>query len=386
MASLDGGEPTRVLAAETAAAYVPPGYLFTVSRGVLVAQPFDASSGVVTGDPIPLAQAVATDSAFNLGAFSVSEAGVLAHRSGAAAPRQLVWFDRAGRELGALGPAEDTALSVPQLSRDGRQVAVFRVVQGNGDVWLIEVARGIASRFTFDPATDGSAVWSPDGSRLIFRSQRNKGISDLFEKPANGAADEQPLLMTAQNKSVMDWSPDGNFLLYTSDDAKTQSDLWALPLSGERKPFPVVQTSFDEAQGQFSPDGRWVVYASNETGRYEVYVRPFPGPGGKWQVSTAGGIYPRWRGDGQELFYVTLDNRLMAAPIRVSPDARTLAPGAPVALFATRLAIAGNVGIGGYISRAQYAVASDGRFLMLVAPEDTSPITIVQNWTAGLKK
>ena len=149
----------------------------------------------------------------------------------------------------------------------------------------------------------------------------------------------------------------------------------------------MVQTSFDEVQGQFSPDGRWVAYASNESGRYEIYIRPFPGPGGKWQVSTGGGIYPRWRRDGKELFYVAPDNRMMAAPIQVAADGRTLSPGAPVALFASRLTT-GNTGIGGFASRAQYAVAPDGRFLLNVSADDAaaSPITIVQNWTALLKK
>jgi Tol biopolymer transport system component len=154
---------------------------------------------------------------------------------------------------------------------------------------------------------------------------------------------------------------------------------------GERKPFPVVQTSFDEVQGQFSPDGRWVAYASNETGRYEIYIASFPDAGGKWQISTDGGITPRWRHDGQELFYVAPDNRMMAAPIHIAADARTVSAGAPVALFASRLTT-GNTGSGGYTSRAQYAVAPDGRFLLNVIADDAaSPISIVQNWTAGLK-
>ena len=165
-----------------------------------------------------------------------------------------------------------------------------------------------------------------------------------------------------------------------------QSDLWALPLVGERTPFPVVQTSFEDVGGQFSPDGRWVAYASNETGRYEVYVRPFPDLGGKWQVSTGGGITPRWRRDGLELFYVAPDNQMMAVSIQVAAEGRALSPGAPVALFPTRLATL-NTGIGGYSSRAQYAVAPDGRFLLNVTVEDAAaaPITLVLNWTAGLE-
>ena len=220
---------------------------------------------------------------------------------------------------------------------------------------------------------------------MIFRSPVN-GKYDLFEKPANGASHAQPLLVTGEDKAPQDCSPDGRFLLYTVQDSKTGSDLWALPLSGERKPFPVVQTSFDEVQGQFSPNGRWVAYASNETGQYEVYVQPFPGPGGKALVSRDGGIYPRWRPDGQELFYLSLDNRLLAAPVQVVSDSRTLSPGAPVTLFSTHIASRGNVGSGGFASHAQYDVAPDGRFLLNLTAEDTpSPITFMLNWPAALR-
>jgi dipeptidyl aminopeptidase/acylaminoacyl peptidase len=210
----------------------------------------------------------------------------------------------------------------------------------------------------------------------------------LFEKPANGAADEQPLLVTALDKAPQDWSLDGRLLLYSVSDPKTRSDLWALPLTGDRKPFPVLQTGFEEVQGQFSPDGRWIAYASNDTGRYEIYVRPFPGPSGKFPISTGGGVYPRWRRDGRELFYVASDNKLMAVSIPVTTDARTLNPGAPVALFSTRLAIGSNVVVGGYNSKPQYAVSSDGRFLMNVTAEEVapSPITLVLNWSGELKR
>jgi dipeptidyl aminopeptidase/acylaminoacyl peptidase len=210
----------------------------------------------------------------------------------------------------------------------------------------------------------------------------------LFEKPASGTADEQPLLVTSQAKSPLDWSRDGRFLLFSMQDSKTATDLWVLPLMGERKPFAVLQSSFDEMEGQFSPDGRWLVYASNESGRYEIYVRTFPEAGGKWQISVAGGVQPRWRRDGHELFYVAPDTRLMAVPIRLAPDTHTLDAGTPVPLFPTRLATGGNIATAGFLARTQYAVAPDGRFLMNIAADDavTSPITIVQNWTAGLKK
>jgi Tol biopolymer transport system component len=389
VASLDGGEPTRVLASETAALYAPPGYLLRVSQGVLVARRFDVAHATVAGEPIPVAQAVGEDNGAFRSAFSASAAGILAYRAGAAARRQLVWVDRTGKVLGAIGPPDENALANLALAPGDQRVAVHRTVQGNNDVWLVDVGRGVPSRFTFDAGIDFSPVWSPDGSRVVFSSNRN-GVYDLFEKPASGATDEQPLLVTAQDKNPLDWSRDGRFLMYSTQDAKNGSDLWALPLTGERKPIPVAQTSFDEIEGQFSPDGRWLAFASNESGRYEIYVRPFPELGGKSQVSTAGGTQPRWRQDGHELFYVAPDDRLMAVPIRVASSARSVDVGAPVALFPTRLASGANIAVVGAqaLARAQYAVAFDGRFLINIDAGGgvTSPMTIVQNWTTGLTK
>ena len=385
--SLDGGEPTRVMPAETAAAYAAPGYLLLVSQGVLSAYPFDAARATVAGEPMPVAQEVGTDDGVFHSAFSVSAQGVLAHRAGAGARRQLVWIDRTGKMLGGIGSPDESAHQSPELAPDGQRVALNRTVQGNIDVWLIDVGRGVPSRFTFDVAIDVSPVWSPDGRRVVFRSTR-KGISDLFEKPASGTADEQPLLVTSQAKSPLDWSRDGRFLLFSMQDSKTATDLWVLPLMGERKPFAVLQSSFDEMEGQFSPDGRWLAYASNESGHYEIYVRTFPEAGGKWQISVTGGVQPRWRRDGHELFYVAPDTWLMAVPIRLAPDTHTLDAGTPVPLFPTRLATGGNIATAGFLARTQYAVAADGRFLINIAVDDvvTSPITVVLNWTAGLKK
>jgi Tol biopolymer transport system component len=302
----------------------------------------------------------------------------------------LVWLDRTGKVLGTVGPPDENAPTSFALSPDGQHVANARSVQGNYDIWLIDVARSVATRFTFDLASEYSPVWSPDGTRVVFRSlnRRGSGPSDLFVKPANGATDEQPFLVTPQPKTPLDWSRDGRFLLYASLDPKTLSDLWVLPLTGDAKPFPVVQTAFDETQGQFSPDGHWLAYTSNESGRDEVYARPFPEAGGKWQLSTGGGSQPRWRPDGKELFYIAPDAKLMAVPIGVAPQIRALTVGAPVALFPTHLAIGAGISLTGYQSRALYAVAADGRFLMNVTIEadHPAPITIVQNWTAALKK
>jgi len=385
LGSLDGGEPTRLLAAESAAAYAPPGYLLLLSQGALVARRFDLARGVISGDQSSIAPRVDSEAGSFRAALSVSASSVLAYRGGTTTRRQLVWVDRMGKALSVLVPPEDTGLTSLDLAPDGSQAAVARIVQGDLDIWLIEVARGLVSRFTFDRAA--SPLWSPDAKRLVFRSV-GTDHDDLFEKPANRATDEQPLLVTAQNKAPLAWSSDGWFLLYAAQDPKAQSDLWALPMTGEgeRTPIPIATTNFDEIQGQFSRDGRWVAYASNESmGRYEIYIRPFPGPGNRLQVSTAGGIYPRWGRDAHELFYVAPDNRMMAARLQIAAD-DTVVPDAPVALFATRL-ISGNTGYAGFSSRAQYAVAPDGRFLLNVSADDTaaSPITIVQNWTVGLK-
>jgi len=378
--SLDGGEPTRVLRAETTAVYAPPGVLLHVREGTLVAMRFDLAQGVVSGDPIPLAQGIG-DGGFPLfrSVVAVSTTGVLAYRAaGGERLRQLAWFDRAGVDRGTVGAPVQGFFIDAALSPDGGRAAMGRVVAGNLDVWLSDVGSGTQNRFTFDPHDDGQAVWSPDGSRIAFASRR-LGPGDLFEKPASGSSDEQPLLLTREGKAPLSWSRDGRFLLYRAQGTDgLDRDLWALPLTGERKPFPVVQTPFDEASGDISPDGKWVAYTSDESGRIEVYVQSFPGPGGKRQISTTGGSQIRWRPDGRELFYVAADERLIAVPITLGADGQ-LETGAPVPLFRTR--------ISPYFDRhAQYSIAPDGRFLMNVVVEapDVPPITVVLNWDAAL--
>jgi serine/threonine protein kinase len=371
LTSLDSGETRRLIVAESPGVYAPPGYLLFIRQATLFAQRFDAARGAVNGDPIPIANSVS--------GFSVSETGMLAYRTVGGANRwRLAWFDRSGKEVGTLW-AEFSTHNL-ELSPNGRRVAVDRDVQGNTAIWLIDAARGVPSRLTFNAAVDGRPIWSPDGSRIVFWSNR-KGTIDLYQKASSGAGSEEPLLESALNKYPQDWSPDGRFLLYLQRNPKSGIDLWVLPLFGERKPFPFSITSFDKDSGQFSPDGRWVAYHSNESGRFEVYVQPFPGPGGKWQVSTGGGIAPRWRRDGKELFYIAPDGKLMAAPIHAA--GQTLDFGSPVSLFQTRI-----VDGGSYPLKQQYAVAPDGqRFLINIADESTaSPITIVTNWARALKK
>jgi Tol biopolymer transport system component len=308
----------------------------------------------------------------------------VAYRSGGTSQRQLVWFDRSGKTLGALGASDASNLMAPSLSPDGRRAAVFRTVEGNSDIWLLDATR--STRFTFDPSLDRFPIWSPDGSRIVFDSNR-KGHRDLYLKPSNGAGNEELLVESGQEKSVDDWSRNGRFLLYHSNDPQTSYDLWVIQMDGDRKPFVFLKTNFDERRAKFSPDGHWVAYSSNESGRYEIYLRPFNGnapgasAGGQWQVSTSGGISPKWRADGKELYYITPDGKLMAAPI--AAKAGTIEPGTPAVLFQTRI-----VGGGTDLSYgSEYDVSGDGRFLINTVLEDTaSPITILQNWTAGLKK
>jgi serine/threonine protein kinase len=382
--TLDGGEPTRVLETETAAVYAPPGVLLWIQDGVLVAQRFDPARKVVSDEPITVARTVGLDVGVLRGAFAVSGTGILAHRPGRGERRQLTWVDRAGSPGGTVGPPDWDGQSSPELAPDGRRVAVSRTVRGNPDVYLIDTGGDLQSRFTTNESNEGHPLWSPDGSRVVFRSLRN-GPWDLFEKAANGAGHEQPLWVTREHKSPLAWTPDGQILLYAIQYPKTGVDLWALGV--DRKSFPVVDTPADEIAGQFSPNGRWVAYQSNESSREEIYVAPFPGPGSRWQVTSEGGSQPRWRPDGKELFYVAPDGRLMAVPIAVGANPQTLERGAPVPLFQTRLA--SGAGISGLMAKPQYAVASDGRrFLMNVAVEAAAapPITIVLNWTEEPKR
>jgi eukaryotic-like serine/threonine-protein kinase len=378
---LDGGEPRRVLASSAAAVYAS-GHLLFVSEGVLVAQPFDETRGTLSGAPIAIARGVGPNDGWGRSAFSLSASGVLAHRAGTVVPRQLVWLDRAGTVWGTVGPVDENTPLSHSLSLDGRRIVTTRSVQGNADLWIMDVDRGVFTRFTFDPASDISPLWSADGTQVVFRSSR-LGVSDLFIKPASGVSEEQPLLVTPEGKMPVDWSRDGRFLMFVVDSPKTSADLWVLPMMGDRKPFPVLDTRFRESEGQFSPNGRWISYTSNESSRNEVYIRTFPDAGGKWQVSTTGGTSSRWSPDGRELFYLSPDRRLMSARIEVAPDGRSIKPGEPVPLFTMPTGPA--LG-GGTYSRANYSVGPDGRFLINIDAEKPlmSPITVVLNWQSAL--
>ena len=301
---------------------------------------------------------------------------MLAFRSGGSPSRQPLWFDRGGNQVGSLGEAG--LYFTLWLSPDDRRVAVDRLDlhTGTGDVWLFD-AHGIPSRFTTDPANDSSPLWSPDGSRIVFASNR-EGVSNLYQKVASGGGNEEVLLKSSEQKVPDDWSADGQFIVYQALNPKTKWDLWLLPMSGDGQPVPFLQTEFSEHQAQFSPDGKWIAYTSNVSGAPEVYVQRFPASGGPMRVSTGGGGQPRWRRDGRELFYIGVDRKLMAVDVKLGA---TFEAGVPKTLFGTRVLTLTDF-------RNHYAVTADGqRFLINSNVEETSatPISVVVNWTAELK-
>jgi Tol biopolymer transport system component len=385
---LEGSESRRLLEADTAATYVPSGHLVFGRQGSLFAQAFDAERLELRGDPFRVAAQVALSGWTP--ALSSSATSTLIYRvrpssanlpAGPLATRPLIWFDRSGKEIGKVADPDPGAR--PSLAPDGRQVAVIRSPdQSPPDIWVIGLDRDVLTRFTSNGAINLDPIWAPDGRQIVFSSSLN-GQFDLYRKPLDGTANAEPLLATSEAKMPSDWSHDGRFLLFTTAGVMASAnwattDIWALPLDGDRKPFSVVQTSFEDRHAQFSPDGHWIAYESNETGQFEIYVQRFPGPGGRQRISTAGGAQVRWRHDGRELFYVALDGRLMAVPIRFAADGQTVDAGTPAPLFVTH--------VGGAVSgldRQQYVVSADGqRFLMSVVPEDPNPppITVILNW------
>jgi Tol biopolymer transport system component len=285
----------------------------------------------------------------------------------------VVWYDRTTkRATPVTGP--EPGQEAAELSPDGRRVALDRSVEGNRDIWVLDIARSGIPRLTFDPAQDGLPAWSPDSKQIVFESKR-KGPFDLYVKAVDGGGAERPLLESSYDKWPMDWSHDGAYILYYESNPKTAGDLWALPMTGGARggeAVPIAVTPFEEINGQFSPDGRWVAYQTNESGRSQVVIQSFPDPAIRRQVSTDGATQPRWSHDGRELYFIGLDDRLMATPVDLS--ATSVEPGRPVALFQTRLSA---------VPRHQYSVGPDGRFLLNEVVEDTasSLLTVLLNWS-----
>jgi Tol biopolymer transport system component len=245
---------------------------------------------------------------------------------------------------------------------------------GNNDIWVLDAVRNTSSRLTFE-GTAIIPIWSPDGNRILYRTQQP---GDLYQKLSSGAGTPEALFKSNTDKNPTDWSADERFVVYEAQGPKTGADVWVLATTGDRKPFPMLRSEFNEQQGRLSPDNQWIAYSSDETGRPEVYVQSFPTPGEKWQISTSGGADPRWRRDGKELFFISSDRKLMAVDIQAGS---TFQAGLPRSLFDVR--VSGLIDV-----RTHYAVAADGRRFLVNTIDETdvaAPITVVLNWTARLR-
>jgi Tol biopolymer transport system component/tRNA A-37 threonylcarbamoyl transferase component Bud32 len=369
--SLESPVSRAVTRLDSMAEYASPGYLLYVRDGTVFAQPFDEANARLTGEPLLVAENVHYFFGPGHASFSVSQTGVLAFQSAAPLSR-LVWLDRAGKEIGTLGtPAVLTGF---RISPDGGRAAVAiedrRI--GTSDVWVFELARGISTRLHSDPVDEKHPVWSADGSKVVYRSDR-KGPPDIYEITPGAPGSEREVLALPGVQDPEDVSRDGRFLMYLNDTQMAASDVWLLPLFGDRKPVPWLKTRFAVTSPRFSPDGRWIAYESDESGDPEVYVARTEGAGEKQRLSTAGGRLPRWRRDGKELDYVTPDGFLMAVPISFGTR---LEAGTPVQLFHAEAVI------------ENYDVTPDGsRFLVSTPSEKVreSPIRVIVNWPATLK-
>jgi Tol biopolymer transport system component len=383
VAAIDSTDRKPLVTAASNATYTRDGHLLFSRDRRLVAQPFDVDRLELAGEPVTLVDELHHQLELDHKAdFSVA-AEVLAYRSPTSTKVQLVWRDRAGRQAALI---DDSAQYFePTLSPDGKRIAVarseppskrfgFGLGNWTSDIWIFDVTSGAASRFTFDSGAEWEPVWSPDGARLVYSSNRT-GVLDLYQKAVSLTGGDDLLFHSNTAKHAESWSPDGRFILFSTLEPKTGWDLWMLPMFGDRQPVRLMQGEFSESGGQISPDGRWLAYTSNESGRSEIYVRSFPALEGKWQISNHGGSDPRWRSDGKELFYIAADRRLMAVAVATVAD---FEPGVTRPLFDTGLQhVEGD-------ARNHYDVSRDGRrFLVMQPVADTrsSPFTIVVNGT-----
>jgi Tol biopolymer transport system component len=374
--SLDSRDSKLLLHAHASAQYVSGQILF-LRQSTLMAQPFDVKRLELTGEASPIADPVDEAELTLYSMFSAAGNGLLAYMEGtSSASRELLWMDRGGRKVGEV-PGADTYMS-PRISPDGKRI-LYTLVDPWYEVWSYDMSLGVKTRLTFGTGSGRahlSAVWSPDGQRIGYMSIR-AGKWGLYEKAADGSGREQVLMEDTQSiKYMNDWSPDGKYLAF-QQAVQGVNEIWLLPLTGERKPVPFLQSQFTANLSSFSPDGKWLAYCSTESGEQKVYVVPFPGPGGKWQVSPAGGCYARWRRDGKELFYLSPDNRIMAAEVKT--DGSSFAIGAVKPLFETRVY---RTTFGGF------DVSADGqRFIICYEPGHPNvAITLVENWDSELKK
>lgn len=382
VADLESSYRKRLIAADSNAAYSPPGYLLFVRDHKLMSQRFDADRHQTTGDALPVADQIDSQATRSQNQFSISQNGVLAYTSGRSEGGALLtWYDRSGKVIGTLGAPN--ALNGPAISPDDKMVAVQRSDQGLRDIWVHDLARGTTSRFTFGPSSSNHPAWSSDGRYISFYSQR-EGVGRPYRRAVSGTAQDElvgkPLGDPPISTVAEHWSGDGRYVILRVVNPKTVYDLWVMPLtSGERgdgEPVPYLTSEFEEKYGRVSPDGHWLAYTSNESKCNEIYVQSFPTKGRKFTVSINGGERSVWSRDGKELYFISADGRMMAAEVSTGSKFEA---GVPRPLFKVHLSRGMD---------AWFDVTKDGRFLIPVQAEQTvnAPITVVVNWQAGLKE
>ena len=384
--SLDGKDNRRILPDETSVIFAA-GHLLFVRENTLMAQTFEPEHGRLSGDPAPIASNVSLTANVIYAPLTASDTGVLIFQTGGTvlSNTQLTWYDRAGKILGTVGlpsPAYE-----PAISPDLKTVAFMRLSVTGSDLWTWDATRATEQRFSRDPAFGQAPLWSPAGDRIFFVSNRINGIVNIFQKPLNGASQDDIFFANEARKFLTQVSRDGRFLVFTQLDPKTREDVWFMPLENGKagKAVAFLHSESNEMYGQLSPDGHWMAYMSDESGRPEVYTRSFPSGENPIKISIDGGDQPRWRGDGAELFFVAADGKVMSVPMKLSAGLKpTLTPGAPQALFAAPPVAHYN------IEAFDYDVTPDGnRFLLngaVRATSSISPLDVVLNWDATLKK
>jgi serine/threonine protein kinase/Tol biopolymer transport system component len=378
--SLDGGPLKLVLHSDSSAVYAPPGYLLYVQGGVLVGQKFDARTLSVSGEPLPLAQHAEVNSIVYRGIVTASDNGILVYGTGSGeqGSYSINWADREGKILGTVGdPAE---YSDPRISHDGTKLAVsIDTGEGGNNIWVIDLVHGTRNRVTFGNGINAGSTWSPDDKSLIFSSGRG-GIYQLYQQPADGSGEAKRLTDSTTTEIAGYWSRDGKYLAYTVPNPTSGANqIWILPLTGGAKPYPFIQGNYEALNPAISPDSKWLAFTSNETGHNEIYVVPLAGGAGKWQISSGGGIEPRWSAAGDEIAYISPDGDLMAASIDSS--ANSIRVGNVAKLL--------HVGETSALTIFRYDVSPDSkRFLVLTVGTQahTDPLTIVTNWPALLPK
>jgi eukaryotic-like serine/threonine-protein kinase len=363
--------------------YAEPGYLLFMLENSLMAQSFDPNRLRLSGAPSVVASGVQI-APYNPGFgyvktafYSAGGAAVVVRKSPLGPSAAAYWFSRDGtapqRLLGDIGEVNS-----PAISPDGKMIVYSKGAPDTQrrDIWMYDISRSAASRFTFDPADDLNPTWSPDGRRIAFTSDR-KGVRDIYLKDINGAAAEELLLETEYEKNVEAWSPDGRYILFNQVTPNHERELWAVAATRGSEPFAVVAESKPVRKGVFSPNGRFLAYVSGESGQDEVYVRPFPKGGRKWQLTRQGGLDPRWSRDGRELFYIT-GHSFVSVQVDLSGDACKAGP--PHELFTFLPA-----GIG----RNACDAARDGRHFLCVTQPDTresTPLIVVLNWSLPIER